>query len=311
MSKSMIGVVAAVTVVAAGVLVAAAPASAGKPCTPTGGAFSSKASADAVLKCPPPPSTTPTPSKPGDTRKTSKATKPACVWVPKPDYQPGPGQPAEGAGGHWYMKFCSFGVFTTLADFEREMGAWDVMNTRQTEMMRRAGLEVRFFITPPTQTRPTPEQVMAWVVDSLPFPDTFFAVSPAPPKQVVHLPTWAWLTDAKGRFAPERYQQKSKTIQLVGYPLQWQIVPQMTLSPGDGGSDVTCDGAGLPWSREVDGDPTACAVSYERPGQYTLSASVEWTVQWWLGDVRQPDIPGPTKTADRRVTVLTIEALNR
>ncbi|WP_165556122.1 hypothetical protein [Kribbella pittospori] len=39
--------------------------------------------------------------------------------------------------------------YETLADFERKMGSWDAMNTRQSNMMQRTGLETRFFTTPP------------------------------------------------------------------------------------------------------------------------------------------------------------------
>jgi hypothetical protein len=233
------------------------------------------------------------------------------VWVPKPGYQPGAGQKAEGDGGHWYMKFCSFAKYNTLADFETEMGSWDVMNARGANLIRRAGLEIHFFATPPAAPRRTPEQVMASIVDSLPFPDTFISVNPVATKQVVSFPTWVWLTDANGQYVPDRYGQKSKTIAIEGYQLQWQIVPQLTVTPGDGGAEQACDGAGVPWSAAADGDPGACTVTYDRSGQYTLSASVGWTVQWWLGGARQGDITGPTKTATRPVTVLEIQALTR
>jgi hypothetical protein len=127
---------------------------------------------------------------------------------------------------------------------------------------------------------------MASIVDSLPIPDTFIAVNPVPAKQVVSFPTWVWLTDEKGQFVPDRYGQKSTTIEIGGYQLQWQIVPQLTVTPGDGGAEQACDGAGVPWSATVDGDPGACTVTYDRSGRYTLSASVAWTVQWWRGEGR-------------------------
>jgi hypothetical protein len=255
------------------------------------------------------------PSDPA-TKKTQrtaggKSVKPACVWVPEPNYPPGPGQKADGDGGHWYRKFCSFGEYQTLADFEREMSGWDAMNIRQSNMMRRAGLDTQWFTTPPPAPRRTPEQVMASVVDDLPFPQTFIAVNPVATKQVVSFPTWVWLTDEKGQFVADRYEQKSKTIEIEGYPLQWQIVPQLTVTPGDGGADQACTGAGVPWSPAAEGEPGACTVTYERSGQYTLSAGVGWTVQWWLGGVRQEDVAGPTNTATRPVTVLEVQAMSR
>ena len=233
------------------------------------------------------------------------------MWVPKPDYQRSPGEKADGDGGHWYTKFCSFGEYKTLADFENEMGTWDAMNTRQSNMMQRAGMETRFFTTPPPAARRTPEQVMAEVVGNLPYPETFVAVNPVPAKQVVGVPTWVWLTDANGKFDPKLYAPEPKEIVLEGYALKWQIVPQMTVSTGTAGEEQTCDGAGVPWSATAQRDPNACTVTYQRAGKYTLSASVAWTVRWWLAGLPQPDITGPTKTATKALTVLEIQALAR
>jgi hypothetical protein len=294
---------------AAGALVAA-PASASAACAPTGSAFASDADATGSLQCP---SGEPADPTPGQMKGSQggKSVKPACVWVPKPGYQPGVGEKVDGDGGHWYTKFCSFADYKTLADLEREIGTWDGMNTRQTNILRRAGLETRFFTTPPPAPRRTPEQVMASIVDSLPFPETFIAVNPVAAKQVVSFPTWVWLTDDKGQYVPKRYDPDPKEIVLDGYRLKWQIVPQLTVTPGDGGAGQACDGAGIQWSAAADGDPAACTVTYDRSGQYTLSAAVAWTVQWWLGGVRQDDVAGPTNTATRPVIVLEIQAVGR
>jgi hypothetical protein len=191
------------------------------------------------------------------------------------------------------------------------MGTWDVMNMRQSNMMNQAGLDVQWFVTPPAAPRRTPQQVMASVVGDLPFPKTFIAVNPVATKQVVGVPTWVWLTDDKGQFVPDRYQPEPKTIVLDGYPLKWQIVPALTVSPGTGGEEQACDGAGMPWTATAEGDPGACTVTYDKSGQYTLSANVGWTVQWWLDGVQQEDITGPTNTATRAVTVLEVHALDR
>ncbi|WP_344232701.1 hypothetical protein [Kribbella hippodromi] len=236
--------------------------------------------------------------------------KPACVWVPKPDYQPSPGEPAEGQGGHWYQKFCAFGQYKTLADLQRVLATTDP-DMRQNGLIRRAGLDMRFFKTPPEIPRRTPLQVMQSVVDSLTFPETHLAVNPIAARQVIGVPTWVWLTDENGQYAPARYQQKTKKIELEGYALQWAIVPQISVTPGDGGPSQPCDGAGIPWSAAAANDPAACTVTYERSGSYTLSASIGWTVQWWLGGVRQADLTGPTKTTARQVTVSEIQTVTR
>lgn len=297
-----------ISVPTAGVLTTV-PAAASASCAPVGSAFASDAAATAGLNCPGDQADQES-TKPKK-RTSGKVVKPACVWVAEPDYLPRPGQQAGGSGGQWYRKFCSFGDYQTLADFEQEMSGWDAMNMRQSNMLRRAGLETRWFATPPSPPRRTPDQVMASVVDSLPFPKTFIAVNPATTKQVVGVPTWAWLTDEKGQFVPSRYQPDEKTIVLEGYPLRLQIVPQLTVTPGDGGAAQSCEGFGVPWSAKSNGDPGACTATYERSGRYTLTANVAWTVQWWLDGARQDDITGPTNSATRAVTVLEVQALGR
>jgi hypothetical protein len=286
------------------------PAAASASCTPSGGVRASRSTVQGSIDCngktPADPVTTQTKRKTG-----GMAVKPACVWVPEPGYHPGAGQKADGDGGHWYRKFCSFGDYNTLADFEREMSGWDAMDMRKSNMIQRAGLDTQWFTTPPPAPRRSPQQVMASVADKLPIPETFIAVNPVPAKQFVGVPTWVWLTDENGTYVPKRYDPDPKEIVLDGYPLKWQIVPQLTVTSGDGGADQACSGAGVPWSATAEGDPGACTVSYDRSGHYTLSASVGWTVQWWLGGVRQEDITGPTNTATRPVTVLEIHALTR
>lgn len=284
------------------------PAPATATCAePNASVFAGMSTAQAGLSCPgsPEQNTRESASKPGKSRTSAK---PACVWVPEPGYQPGTGQKADGDGGHWYRKFCSFGEYNTLADFQREMSGWDAMNMRQSTMMQRAGLDIRFFTTPPPVERRTPEQVMASVVDDLPIPETFVAVNPVAAKQVVRVPTWVWLTDEHGKYVAERYQPEPKEIELEGYALKWQIVPQLTVSPG-AGQEQSCDGAGTPWSAAAEGDQGACTVTYEKAGKYTLTASVGWTVRWWLAGAPQPDIAGPTHTATRALTVQEIQAV--
>jgi hypothetical protein len=305
-----LGVMVGAIALSAGSLpIAPAMAAATGECAPQGSIWGTETSANARLGCDGS-AEKQDPLKPAASR-SGRVSKPACVWVPEPGYQPGVGEKTDGAGGHWYRKFCSFGDYQTLADFEREMGTWDAMNMQRSNMLNRAGLEIRWFTTPPPAPRPTPEQVMASIVDNLPIPKPFIAVNPVATKQVVGFPTWVWLTDANGQFVADRYQQKSNVIVLPPDQLRWQIVPQIALTPGDGGPEQACAGAGVPWSATADGDPGACTMTYDKSGQYTLSASVAWTVQWWLNGARQPDVAGPTSTATKPLTVLEIQALTR
>jgi len=290
-----------------GGLVAAAPATASTACVPTGGMSVGADTTNGGLHCP---------GNDGDPGGKHRSTwtkggqPPLCVWVPQPDYVPNPGEPKAGKDGQWYARFCKFGNFATLDQFETETASWDdTSNIRRGELMRRAGIEYRFFKTPPP-TRPTAEQVMYWVAANLPFPETYLGVNPKPVANVVNVPTWVWLTDAKGKYTPSAYEAKSRRIVLFGYPLQWQIVPKIAIDPGDGGAPPSCTGIGVPWSQAADA-ANACTVSYAKAGRYTMTATVSWTVQWWLGGVRQADIEGPDNTATAAITVNEIQVVAR
>lgn len=294
----------------AGSLLAAAtvPADASATCDPSSWLTVGQGGTDGGMQCPG------KPGKPGDKDKTTwtkGGQPPLCVWVPQPGYVPGPGEPVAGKDGQWYAHFCKFGQYATLAQFEAEMATWDedLSNMHQQDLMRRAGIEYRFFKTPP-ETRPTAEQVMYWVAANLPFPATHVAVNPKPAANVVNMPTWVWLTDASGKYDPAAYAVQSKQVALFGYPLRWQIVPKITIDPGDGGAAQSCTGIGVPWSQSADA-AGACTVSYAKSGRYTLTATVSWTVQWWLGGVPQGDIEGPDNLATSVITVNEIQVVGR
>lgn len=276
-------------------------------CIPIGGLGASSDAVDSSLRCPGNGGSD-DPKHP--TGWTKGGYPPLCVWVPQPDYVPPPGEPKAGKDGQWYVRFCRFGNYATLAQFEAETATWDDKSfMKRQNFMRRAGIEYRFFKKPP-QTRPTPEQIMYWVAGTLPFPKTHIAVSPKPGANVVNIPTWVWLTDANGKYDPSAYAVKSKQIALFGYALRWQIVPRIAIDPGDGGTPPSCTGIGVPWSKGAD-PASACTVSYGKSGRYTMTATVSWTVEWWLGGVQQPDIGGPDNAATAAITVNEIQVVGR
>src|SRR5213593_2120606 len=89
-------------VLTAGAIMPSLPASASVTCDDPGSLLlTDQNSATANLNCPGSPSE----NNQGQDGKNNKSTshgKPACVWVPKPDYQGSPSDPVEGQGGHWY-----------------------------------------------------------------------------------------------------------------------------------------------------------------------------------------------------------------
>lgn len=288
-------------------LTVAEPASASARCEPTAGMWSDPTQAGGGLQCP---------DGNGDGGNSRRTTwtkggyPPLCVWVVQPDYVPNPGEPKAGKDGQWYVRFCKFGSYATLAQWEAATAAWDdTSNVKRQDFMRRAGIQYRFFKTPPP-TRPTAEQTMYWIAGTLPFPATHLAVSPRPSVNVVNVPTWVWLTDAKGNYDPKAYATKSKEIALFGYALRWQIVPKISIDPGDGGAAPSCAGIGVPWSQSAN-PANACTVSYSKAGRYTMTATVSWTVQWWLAGTQQPDIEGPDNAATAAITVNEIQVVGR
>ncbi|WP_026163674.1 hypothetical protein, partial [Kribbella catacumbae] len=94
------------------------------------------------------------------------------------------------------------------------------------------------------------------------------------------------------------------------YGLRWQIVPKIDIDPGDRGTPPSCAGIGVPWTESAD-ESAACTVTYAKSGNYTLTATVRWTVQWWLFGTRQPDITGPNQTATLPITVGEIQTVDR
>ncbi|GAB3947700.1 hypothetical protein GCM10029976_077460 [Kribbella albertanoniae] len=289
---------AAAALLVASLQIASGTADAGTPdCVPSMNATGTRANGN--LQCPR------GTKKPGGTDKT-KWTKggkpPLCVWVPQPDYVPLPGEPVAGPDGQWYAHYCRFGEFDTLEKFEAEMAGWDDFdNIKRNEWMRRAGIRFEFFKTPP-ETRPTAEQVMYYIAGTIPFPETHLAVNPKAGHNKVNFPTWIWLTNANGQYDPATYKPQAKTISLFGYALEWQIVPDFAIDPGNGADQPTCAGIGIPYSPDANA-ADACTVTYTSAGTYTLTAAMNWTVKWQLGGVEQDDIQGPTNTATLPITV--------
>lgn len=304
---NVLGAGCALVILLAGVIVptqAIADSSCRKP---TGSAYVGEKVAGAALRCNGGGKPT---SNEGNGKSINGGAPPLCVWVPQPDHVPLPGEPVNGPEGMWHAHFCKVGKFDTLEEFEAEMASWgDFMTMARSEMMRRAGIRFEFFKTPPP-TRPTAEQVMMWIRGNLPFPEGKVAVNPAGANNVVNIPTWVWLTNPDGVYSPTRFDPREKTLTLFGYALRWRIQPSFTVDPGDGSEPKTCTGAGVKWSTGAD-EAGACTVSYHQTGRYTLTANMNWTVQWWLGGVPQPDLEGPTNTATTPITVNEIRTLNR
>ncbi|MFB6726380.1 hypothetical protein ACFCV3_39795 [Kribbella sp. NPDC056345] len=299
---------AAALLLLAGLQVAAGTAAeAATACVPAGSIYTTGTDASSDLTCQ---SNNGKKPKTDKTKWTKGGKPPLCVWVHQPDYVPLPGEPAAGPEGQWYAHYCRFGEFDTLDKFEAEMAGWDDYdNIKRNEWMRRASIRYEFFKTPP-ETRPTAEQVMHYIAGTIPFPETHLAVNPQAGHNRVNFPTWIWLTNANGQYDPATYKPQAKTIALFGYALEWRIVPELAIDPGNGADQPTCTGIGIPYTPDAN-TADACTVTYNAAGTYNLTATMNWTVQWTLGGEAQQSIQGPDNTATIPVTVKELQTVVR
>ncbi|GAA0609492.1 hypothetical protein HPO96_29115 [Kribbella sandramycini] len=290
--------------ITAALLTASAPAEARPTCAPTGGLSGNGKSVTGELGCS---GSERTGGKKDKTKWTKGGQPPLCVWVPQPGYVPPHTEPTT-EKGMWYARFCKFGDFQTLEQFEAEMASWgDFDSIRRNEMMRRAGIDYRFFVTPPP-TRPTARQVMEYIAAETVYPQTYLAVNPKAGDNVIDVPTWIWLTDAKGAYQPAGYDAQEKNLVRFGYSLRWRIVPKLAVDTGAGDISPACTGIGVPWSATAD-PADACTVTYGKSGTYTLAATMSWTVEWWLDGEAQDSLAGPDNTASTTVTVKEIQTV--
>lgn len=155
---------------------------------------------------------------------------------------------------------------------------------------------------------PAPAQLAQAAYRQLALPSPTIAVNPVG-DQLVHLPTWLWLTAG--------WTRTSATASVPGESVTATASPgSVSWSMGDGGR-ITCMGPGTPF-RSGD-NPTAsspdCAHTYlrssaDQPGQvFSVAATVHWTVTW-TGAGQSGTFPGLTTTAHTTLRVAESQALN-
>jgi hypothetical protein len=250
---------------------------------------------------------------------------PKCTWTFDPTY---PETPPAGSSpkGKWYVHFCSFSRYQTVAQFYPVMTTWGgAMNQSRVNMLTSAQMRWGYFTAPPP-AGPSAEWLMQRIAATLPYPVAEIKMSPGFPYQVVQDPTWVWLTDAAGKYTPGRFTPASKSLTLSGYTLRWQIVPTITIDPGSpdagdtltvssrgipDGQPFTCATAGRPWIAYDSNANNTCRVTFNRSGHFTMTATVAWRIRWTANGAAKPDIIGPTKTTTAKVDVAEIQSIVR
>lgn len=157
----------------------------------------------------------------------------------------------------------------------------------------------------PDNPHMTPAELAREAIERLAVARLPVRLSPPPPaQQLVHLPTWMWVDRAV--WAP-----RSATAVVPGLSVTATATPtRMVVSTGDGGV-VTCRGPGTPWTPVEDPDASSptCGHTYTRPGAFTLTAEVGWSVSW-AGGGQSGTAPAVTTTSTRTVLVTESQALN-
>jgi hypothetical protein len=160
----------------------------------------------------------------------------------------------------------------------------------------------------PAPQLPSPAELAERARRQLRLPSPAIAASPTG-TQLVNLPTWLWLA---GGWTPT-----SATAAVPGFSVTATATPtSVTWSMGDG-SEVTCNGAGTPFT--PGGDPVAaspdCGHVYRvssagRAGEvFAVSATVRWTVTW-TGAGQGGAFPDLTATSTAAFRVAEAQALN-
>jgi hypothetical protein len=130
-------------------------------------------------------------------------------------------------------------------------------------------------------------------------------VNPAPPAvQIVYLPTWVWLDESS-------WGSRSATASVPGLSITaTATASRLVLTTGDG-TTVTCTDHGTAWASgmNADGPSPTCGHTYTRPGSFTLTATVTWTVTW-AGGGQTGAVPDLVTTAAQTVGVTEAQALN-
>ena len=134
------------------------------------------------------------------------------------------------------------------------------------------------------------------------------SIEMAPPDgspQLVGVATWLWIDPAAWRTLTASATAGPVTVTATASPSK--VVWDM----GDGNS-VTCDGPGTPYNSSDSNATTDCSYTWPGAGNYTVSATVYWSVTWTAAGAPGGGALGVQAgpPADVAVTVTESQAIN-
>jgi hypothetical protein len=131
---------------------------------------------------------------------------------------------------------------------------------------------------------------------------TTLHTSPDADRLYVRFPTWFWIDASPGITAPQ--------TAVLG-PDSVEASPEFQWNTGDGNT-ITCAGVGTPYDAslyDAAASSPDCGYTYLKPGHYTLTLTVRWTVRWYRNGEFVEQLQGETLAVHSAVTVNEIQAI--
>lgn len=151
-----------------------------------------------------------------------------------------------------------------------------------------------------------PEQLARAAMDATKLPDPVLVS--APPKggtTPVNLPVWFW-ADIPGSDNASAQADANNSATATATP-----TGTLTIDPGDGSDPITCANGGVPWQRGMpDSTPGACLHTYLKPGTYTVTTTLTWTVRYEADIIGVPitgTLPNESTDSTRTITITELE----
>ncbi|MFI6688401.1 ATP-binding protein [Streptomyces sp. NPDC050485] len=129
---------------------------------------------------------------------------------------------------------------------------------------------------------------------------------PADAKGLVGLPVWLWTAQS-----PQTWGPQSMTVSAGGLSVTvTATVRNIAWSMGDG-STVTCTKPGTPYQKSFgNADSPDCGHRYTKVGEYTVTATSTWAVNWTATNGETGTIPDATRNSSTTARVGELQVVN-
>ncbi|GAA4898808.1 PKD domain-containing protein [Streptomonospora salina] len=131
--------------------------------------------------------------------------------------------------------------------------------------------------------QPSPDEVARQAIEELDLPLPQVGLAPPTGTGLVGAPVWMWVED-------DGWSPVSRTATAGSVSVTATATPtSVTWHMGDGAS-VACSGPGTPYTRDADASASPdCGHSYSAPGEYEITATVHWSIEWQGGGASGTD----------------------